>query len=497
VVVADGDLGEAGVIGACGAFGPGYHRLALHRGHVVAVAGILRWKAALGALLTLVVCGGGAPERPDVLLFTIDTLRADHLGAYGYGRPTSPGIDALAAEGTLFEIAYAPMGTTCPSHATLFTSRHPLAHGVVRNGLPLLEDETTLAEVMEANGYATAAFVSSYPVSHRLGFAQGFEHYDDDFEGARLALTRKWWAGQRVDGSFERVGGETAGAVTAWLAVRRDSRPLFLWVHLFDPHAPHLAPPQIRALLHAQEPSAPSPLHAGYDAEIRYTDEQVQRIVGAFEAVAKRPPLVVLTSDHGEGLLDHGWPIHNRYLYEEEVRVPLIFRWKERIPAGLRLAQPAHLVDLLPTLVSLLELDPSNDAPEDSDGIDLSPFFARREPPEPDPERILWLQRPYYAGAVHRPPGSPELVTDGYGFGLRMGRWKYMEVPKVGSRELYDLENDRQERRDLASVREDHAKQLSAHLADWSRRQLASARARDEEVAPEDLEALRALGYAE
>ena len=463
----------------------------------MSVARILRWKAALGALLALVGCEGRSPERPDVLLFTIDTLRADHLGAYGYGRPTSPAIDALAAEGVLFEIAYAPMGTTCPSHATLFTSRQPLAHGVVRNGLPLLEEETTLAEVMAENGYATAAFVSSYPVSRRLGFAQGFEHYDDEFGRGTPARTRKWWAGQRIDGAFERAGAETADAVTAWLALRRDSRPLFLWVHLFDPHAPHLAPPQVRALLQAHEPSAPSPLHAGYDAEIRHADTQVQRILEAFEAAAPRPPLVVLTSDHGEGLLDHGWPIHNRYLYEEEVRIPLIFRWKQRIPAGLRLAQPAHLVDLLPTLLSLLKLDPTKDAPEDSDGTDLSPFLSRGSPPQPDPERILWLQRPYYSGTVQKPPGSPELLTDGYGLGLRMGRWKYMEAPKVGQRELYDLENDGQERSDLASVHEGHAKQLSAHLAKWSRRQLASASARDEEVSPEDREALRALGYAE
>lgn len=463
----------------------------------MSVAGILRWKAALGALLTLLACGGRAPERPDVLLLTIDTLRADHLGAYGYARPTSPAIDALAAEGALFEVAYAPMGTTCPSHATLFTSRHPLAHGVVRNGLPLLEEETTLAEVMAANGYATAAFVSSYPVSHRLGFAQGFEHYDDDFERAMPIGGREWWAGRRVEGNFERGGGETADAVSAWLALRRDSRPLFLWVHLFDPHAPHVAPPQIRALMHAQGPTVLSPLHEGYDAEIRYADAQVQRILEVFEAAAQRPPLVVFTSDHGEGLRDHGWPVHNRYLYEEEVRIPLIFRWKQRIPAGLRLAQPAHLVDLLPTLLSLLKLAPSNDAPEDSDGTDLSPFLSRGSPPQPYLDRTLWLQRPYYSGAGQKPLRSPELVSEGYGFGLRMGRWKYMEAPKVGRRELYDLENDGQERRDLASVREDHAKQLSARLAEWSRRQLASASARDAEADPEDIQALRALGYAE
>ncbi len=474
-----------------------YHPLGLHRGHVVSVAGISRWKAALGTLLTLIGCEGCSPEHPDVLLVTIDTLRADHLGAYGYAHPTSPSIDALAAEGALFEIAYAPMGTTCPSHATLFTSRHPLAHGVVRNGLPLLEDETTLAEIMAANGYATAAFVSSYPLSHRLGFAQGFEHYDDDFEGGTPTLSRNRWAGEPVEGRFERVGGDTADAVTAWLAERRDSRPLFVWVHLFDPHAPYLAPPPVRALLPAQEPRARSPLHSAYDAEIRYADTQVQRIALAFEVAAKHPPLVILTSDHGEGLLDHGWPIHNRYLYEEEVRVPLIFRWKERIPAGLRLTQPAHLVDLVPTLVSLLKLEPSDNAPADSDGTDLSRFLSPGGPPEPDAERILWLQRPYYSGAVQVPPGSPELVADGFGFGLRMGRWKYMEAPKLGHRELYDLENDGQERRDLASAREGHANELSARLAEWSRRQLATARARDEDVAPEDLQALQALGYAE
>jgi arylsulfatase A-like enzyme len=213
--------------------------------------------------------------------------------------------------------------------------------------------------------------------------------------------------------------------------------------------------------------------------------------------VTSRAPLVVLTSDHGEGLLDHGWPVHNRYLYEEEVRIPLIFSWKQRIAAGLRVAQPAHLVDLLPTLVSLLELDLHDAAPADSDGIDLSPFLSRAGSSRPDPGRVLWLQRPYYAGAGHEPPGSPELATGGYGFGLRMGRWKYMEAPKVGRRELYDLEEDARERRNLADSRESHARRLSARLARWSRQQIASASAREEAVAPEDLQALRALGYAE
>lgn len=449
------------------------------------------------SLLLLQICAllgcGPDPVSRDLLLITIDTLRADHLGAYGYSRPTSPEIDAIAREGALFEVAYAPMGTTCPSHATLFTSRQPLSHGVVRNGLSLVAAEHTLAERLLEHGYQTAAFVSSFPVSKRFGFDQGFEHFDDHFESGTSSWAGDSWAGVDVEGRFDRRGAETTDAVLVWLAAKRDDRPLFVWVHLFDPHAPYVAPEAQQQLFPVEGNGEHADKIAAYDAEVRYADLQVGRIVEAFDAATSRGSLVVITSDHGEGLFDHGWLAHNRYLFEEEVRIPLIFRWRGRIPGGLRSQQPAHLVDLLPTLGTLLEV-PVDPAPG-SDGLDLSPYLTASQRPAPDLERLLWLQRPYYTVKAPKPLGSPELRTEG--FGVRSGRWKYIEAPGVGRRELYDLESDPGERKNLAPGRRRAARGFSRRIAEWRRSQLATASERTDEISPSDVEALRALGYAE
>jgi arylsulfatase A-like enzyme len=441
-----------------------------------------------------VLAGCGAPagdDSPNVLLITIDTLRADHMGTYGHDVPTTPAVDRLAAEGATFEHAYSPMGTTSPAHATLFTARQPLAHGLVRNGLTLLEEETTLAEILTDHGYQTAGFVSAFPVSQRFGFGQGFEIFDDHFEGSKPTFLIDNWAGIDVGGAFDRRGVVTTDAAVAWLEGRGDPRSLFLWVHLFDPHSPYSAPPGFVRTAFADYSGEPS----SYDAEIRYADEQVSRLVAAFEAVSPVSTLIVVASDHGEGLLDHGWPFHNRYLYEEEVRIPLIFRWPGRIPAGLRLAQPAHLVDVLPTLTALLGI--SHDEREPGDGMDLSPFLARERRPAPDLERVLWFQRPYYTRDAPKPYRSPELVTDGYGFGLRRGRWKYMERPRVAQHELYDLEEDAKEQRNLAPGSPRRVRRLSRLLGEWRRQQLGAASDRMDEAQPGDTDALRALGYVE
>jgi arylsulfatase A-like enzyme len=318
------------------------------------------------ALVTAVGCTCEAPSvspgadrgRPDVLLATIDTLRADYVGAYGAGRHITPQLDALAERGVLFETVYAPMGTTCPSHATLFTSRSPLSHGLTRNGLALPERERTLPEMVRAAGWQTAAFLSSYPLKRKFGFAQGFDYYDDDFDGSDATIHQKSWEGRRVQGSFDRRGGETVDALIDWLNARDDGRPVFVWLHLFDPHAPYLAPSSFRASFPPRAPGRAARDRAAYSAEVAYADAQLGRAIEAFErAAGSRPPLLVVTSDHGEGLWDHGWRVHNRHLYEEELRVPWIAVWEGHIPAGVRVAQPAHLIDLAPTLAGWLELD--------------------------------------------------------------------------------------------------------------------------------------------
>ncbi|MEE8171203.1 MAG: sulfatase, partial [Phycisphaerae bacterium] len=197
--------------------------------------------------MTLAGCrpdGERAAARPDpatlpnIVLVTLDTVRADHCSCYGYGRDTTPRMDAVARQGVLFEKAYAVMPTTGPSHATLFTSLYPDQHGVRRNAQTLANGVTTLAEILRANGYETAAFVSSFALERRFGMAQGFETYDDDFRGADCsvrALGAGEWEMLPRGEEFDRRAKETTARAVKWVEKRSGRSPFFLWVHYFDP----------------------------------------------------------------------------------------------------------------------------------------------------------------------------------------------------------------------------------------------------------------------
>ncbi|MCP5055426.1 MAG: sulfatase-like hydrolase/transferase [bacterium] len=439
----------------------------------------------------------GDSERPAILLVTIDTLRADHLGAYGYSRDTSPHLDRLAEEGAVFGVVYAPTGATCPSHATLFTSRSPMAHGVVRNGFVLQDREKTLAEILQATGWQTGAFVSSYPLKSDFGFGQGFEHFDGDFNASEPTFVQPRWEGKKVKGAFDRRGDVTVDRAISWLEKQGAEAPIFLWAHLFDPHAPYAAPGPDRTRYTSWTDDPVARDVALYDAEIRFADAQVARLQRAFEQHAgSRPTLIVATSDHGEGLHDHGYRTHNRDLFDEEVRVPLVVRWTGHVPPGLRIDEPAHLIDLAPTLLGLLGIDPPSETrPGTSnlgffDGQDLSPLLLGGEVPGLE-ERVLWLQRAFYRR------GRRQLGERGWGLGLRKGRWKYIEARAEGRRELYDLVADPDERRSLAEEKSEFSNELSARLTAWRKREFAERRSGTQKVRPEQAEALRALGYVE
>jgi choline-sulfatase len=444
-------------------------------------------KVALALLFGAVV--GCAPPAiaPPVLLITVDTLRADRVGAYGYSRNTSPWIDALAAGGAIFETAYAPMGTTCPSHATLFTSRSPEAHRVVRNGLHLAQGERTLAEILQDAGYQTAAFVSSFPVARGLGFAQGFDHFDDQFEASEFAIPLDRWEGHSVGGVFDRPGAATADRALAWLAGRADTAPLFVWVHLFDPHYPYRPPPSDAARFVRVSDDTEAVERDLYDAEVYAADREVGRLVAAMEAHASAPPLVVVTSDHGEGLFDHGWRSHNRTLFEEEVRVPLVIHWAGNIQPGTRVSQPAHLIDVAPTILAALGLLEAGPA---MDGLDLLPFIRGEQ--LPDSARPLWLVRPQFA------EGRAPRGREGAAFGVRVGQWKYIEASKPRTRQLYDLASDPTETRNLADAQRQRSDELSGLIAQWQTAERAKVLAGPVEgPSDEERRALRALGYTE
>jgi choline-sulfatase len=418
------------------------------------------------------------------LLLTIDTLRSDHTSTYGYGLETTPRLSELAEEGVLFETVYAPVGATCPSHASLFTSKYPISHGVVRNGLELVEEEYTLGERMQDAGYATGGFVSSFPVTRRFGFGQGFDHFDETFEAKSSKLATETWTKVEVEDGFDRSGSVTTAAATAWLDGIESTTPVFLWVHLFDPHYPYRKRPRFRQRFPDKPADTPQDLVMVYDSEVAFADEKIGELVEHFRARASgRGELIVFTADHGEGLDDHGITGHNATVYEEEVRIPLVLVWDGHLPAGVRLEQPAHLVDIGPTIVGLLGLETI----ANSEGLDLAPYCLGAT--ESNTQRPVFFQRPTY------PRERKRFTQSGPAYGVRIGRWKYTEPTGDEPRELFDLSADPRERENLVEVETERAAELAAVLADWLAVQRAGAPDRDLQEHAQNEAGLRALGY--
>jgi len=453
-----------------------------------------RLPAALLAALLVSSCDGDsssstgaahpADTRPDVLLITIDTLRSDHSSAYGYPLDTTPMISALAEDGVLFETVYAPVGATCPSHASLFTSKYPISHGVVRNGLELVEEERTLTEIMRDAGYTTGGFVSSFPVTQRFGFGQGFDHYDEVFDEESSKIGLNHWTKEEVEGGFDRPGLVTVRAAMDWLDGVSADEPVFLWVHVFDPHFPYHRRPRFRQRFPDKPTNVEEDRIMDYDSEVAFADSAVGEVLERFRARASgRGELVVLTADHGEGLDDHGLPGHNATVYEEELRIPLVIAWAGELPTGERVAHPAHLVDVAPTIVGLLELD----ADEEFQGIDLSPYM--RGSTKSDTERPVFFQKPTY------PRERKRFDQLGAAHGVRIGRWKYTEPVEDEVAELYDLVADPDERVNLVESEPERVAELSAVLGEWLAAQRASDPQRDLQENPDNDAGLRALGY--
>jgi arylsulfatase A-like enzyme len=443
--------------------------------------------AAGAALLACLGCGGPevAPQK-GLVLVTVDTLRSDHTSAYGYERDTTPTLRSIAARGALAEHAYAPSAVTAPSHASLFTARYPIAHGLVKNGLPLAEREQTLAEVLRDQGWSTAAIVSSFVLDRKFGFAQGFEHYEDDFDPANATLRVSEWEGHPVAEGFDRRARETTDRAVQWLEHRSPDRPFFLFVHYFDPHDPYAPPAAAGSPFRPRSATPRERAIALYDAEIRFVDGQLGRLIEALEELGLgSSTLLVVTSDHGEGLGDHDQMFHGLNIYEEAVRVPLLFRWPGRIPAGGRIAAPVELVDVAPTILDLLSVA----HPPGFRGRSLARALGGEE--ALDPERPVFLQRRHFDGP---PTGATGLRGDQ--FAIRAGRWKYIEAPEERRRELFDLELDRRETRNLLTSRPDSAARLHERLGEWRARH-GGSNPPGATVSERDRARLEALGYAD
>ncbi len=340
-------------------------------------------------------------DATSVVLVTIDTLRADHVGAYGADFARTPTLDALAAEGVLFETAITATPLTLPSHATLFTGQDAPQHGVRHNGtFRLAEEATTLAERFQAAGWSTGAFIGAVVLKARFGLAQGFDVYDDDVQGKKSA----------PGGFVERTAGEVVDAATAWLD--RTEGPFFLWLHVYDPHMDHRAPEPFAS----QFPDRP------YDAEIAYTDAQMGRLVEHLRARGRLDDtLVVMTSDHGESLGEHGERTHSTALYDSVLKIPLILRGPG-LPAGRVVPGVVRLKDVAPTILGQAGLP----ALEASDGVDLTPRFRAEAPGEPLTAYSETLAT---------------LLDHGWAplHSIRTDEWLYVRSPRP---ELYAVEED-------------------------------------------------------
>jgi arylsulfatase A-like enzyme len=420
--------------------------------------------------------------KPNVVLITADTLRADHLGSYGYFRDTSPAIDGLAADGLLIERCIAPMSTTLPSHTSLMTSSYPAAHGILSNlqfydrPVETTDEILTAAQLLRAAGYTTAAFTSSSPLSEASGIDAGF----DSFVGPP-----PYDHGQeRVD----LVAETTTERALAWLAQAKS--PFFLWVHYFDPHSPYDPPEPFRGRYQPEPRLAERLVRLGvppnrrkqatrvtnrYDGEIRYMDGQIGRILDALRAQdLYRDSLIVLTGDHGEGLWQHDYLQHG-VVWGEQLQVPLIFKFPESAdaPRGRR-PVVASLIDVLPTMVAGARLP----LPTGSfHGIDL--LGASR--------RYALSQREYRKNHWDEPV-----------YTLTGSEWKYHDHGDAGGR-LYHLSRDPHELVNVLSrypqVAQRMRSELRAMLAE-SRRKGKTLR-RKAEIPEAAREQLRALGYVD
>jgi arylsulfatase A-like enzyme len=395
------------------------------------------------------------PDRSawNVLLITLDTTRADHLGAYGFAGAGTPNLDRLAREGVMFEQAESAAPLTLPAHASLFTGRFPFQHGLRDNGAVLEPGEQTLAQVLQAQGFRTAAFVASYILDARWGLARGFDTYDGEYN------PRPNDDG-RIDG-VRRSADEVVNRALEWLETPSPS-PFFAWLHFYDAHWPY------------RLPNGPADGVAGYDDAIAFMDFQVGRLLDFLDShLLSDRTLVVVIGDHGESLDEHGERRHGLFVYEAVTRIPLMIRAPVGATRGRRVADVVRSVDVMPTVLELLRLP----VPPRVSGASLTGRMV---------------------GALDGPRGESysETMYPLYHFGwsglraVRAGRFKLIDAPR---RELYDLERDPNELQNLYDSRPAQAAELTARLLAFEQRvqKSDSGRALDSEARRR----LATLGY--
>lgn len=454
-----------------------------------------RWLAFASRTLLAAILAAGCSRTPEtggraaynVLLVTLDTTRADYLGCYGHAPETSPNFDALASDGVRFDMAISTSATTPPSHASILTGLNPPQHEVrviyAQDGYCLPDFVPTLASILQDEGWQTAAFLSSFPVSEFYGFDRGFDTFDS---GLKIPASESIVKGSngiykwplRVN---QRRSDETTYRAIAWL--RAAERPFCTWIHYWDPHDDVILPPQ-EVVSRFSRPGASrfDRRRAIYSSEVFYIDSQFGRLIRFLKDQGEyEKTIIVVVSDHGEGLGDHGWQFH-RILYQEQIRVPLIARipgW----PAGRVLSDLVRTIDIAPTILDVLGVQ----APAPMEGRSLTPLVEGK----PETPRIA------YADAINLFDLNAALLKNRPDDALlhcaMQGKWKLIYRPREPRKsELYDLSSDPRETTNLYLRESDQAERLKAKLARFNG---FVTKPFGTNLDPDVLERLESLGY--
>jgi arylsulfatase A-like enzyme/tetratricopeptide (TPR) repeat protein len=410
-------------------------------------------------LLYVMVFSGRTKVRRDsrlnVLLITLDTTRADRLGAYGYARAKSPNLDSLARNGVRFENVYCQVPLTLPSHCSIMTGTYPFSHGVHDNGTyELGPDHVTVAKILKEKGFKTAAVVASFSVDSRFGLAQGFDFYDDDIQPGLPFKPM----------NSERKGEEVVKVFSSWLD-KSGSEPFFAWVHFFDPHLPYQPPSPF------QEEFAAEP----YDGEIAYMDACVGKVIEKLRGKnLLGRTLIIAAGDHGEAFGEKVETGHGLFLYDDTLRVPLIFFSENRLPRGKVIRSRVRLIDIFPSIMDLLGLP----KPEPVQGLSLVPYIEGRKRGDLESYIESFYPRDYF--------GWSELV------GFIKDDWKYIRAPKP---ELYNLKADPRELSNSFASSGRVASSMNARLEELIKGSAGLAAAKGRKLTAEEEERLRSLGY--
>jgi arylsulfatase A-like enzyme/Tfp pilus assembly protein PilF len=412
-----------------------------------------------------------AAAPPNVILITLDTVRADRMGFLGSKRGLTPNLDALARQSVVLTHAYSQVPLTTPSHATILTGTYPQFNQVTDFQIPLARELPYAPEILRTHGYHTAAFVGAIILDPTARFAPGFDRGFDTYD----AGFRAWHSGEDRYHTTERRGGEVVAHALAWLS-EHPRGPFFMWIHLYDPHHPYDPP----------EPYKSKYASAPYDGEIAYTDSAVGKFLAQLRARGLYDNSVIaVMADHGEALGDHGEDTHGTFLYDETIHVPLLIKLPSTAPAGKgsakkasakkalagrRIENPVELVDVLPTILQAVKIP---------------------VPPEVQGESLLGVTfpgRPAYAETdyPHRAYGWSSLRA------LRTGKYLYVKAPR---QELYDQSADPKAEHDLSSASSAVTGTLAAQLDAFRQKTSSSREAPTSVVDPEAQEKLAALGY--